>query len=561
MEELPLDQNIFPSDISDNNYNEYDLNNIQELDYDIGNPSIDQEIIKTKDKTIKHLKRKIKAYEKNNEDQNLKLSDYDHLLVEYNSLKKNYSQLEQDFELLRNENIQLKEVINSKNQSIIDFRGLFEASKSKFDLFNQTNNTLKQKISELESKLKLYPNIAKNNDELNQRMAEYESKIDEIKEEFNKREELYKVKLNNQEKLNRSTAKANEEEINDLKNEILRLKNQLDLLRKKNEEILSSKKLSEQQFNDQLINKDRENEKLIKIINNLKSNMNDNSIMSKTEVNNQKSELQKLKEEIKNLYKDLSDKEEQNISLEEALTRAINANNQSEIEIETRNNTISGLMEEKEQLIKQLNERQIDFNEYQNSSQQEIELLKQKLMSIEEERENLINENNKQNDDINQLKEELIQYEANGNIYLEERKENDNKFNNLAQAFQIKEEEYSDEIEKLKKINIKLQKELENLKGKYEKKINLLTLQNNESSLRVRKLINTCITLKDYALTIERNLNMNKNNINMNNSMFISDPRFALNYQNNNDLLSGMHNIVNQIDSKILNNDIFNQTY
>ena len=137
-------------------------------------------------------------------------------------------------------------------------------------------------------------------------------------------------------------------------------------------------------------------------------------------------------------------------------------------------------MEEKEQLIKQLNERQIDFNEYQNSSQQEIELLKQKLMSIEEERENLINENNKQNDDINQLKEELIQYEANGNIYLEERKENDNKFNNLAQAFQIKEEEYSDEIEKLKKINIKLQKELEKLKEKYEKKINLLTLQNNE---------------------------------------------------------------------------------
>ena len=54
---------------------------------------------------------------------------------------------------------------------------------------------------------------------------------------------------------------------------------------------------------------------------------------------------------------------------------------------------------------------------------------------------------------ISQLKEELYQYEVKGNIYLEEKKENDNKLNNLAKAFQIKEKEFSDEIEKLKKIN------------------------------------------------------------------------------------------------------------
>ena len=57
---------------------------------------------------------------------------------------------------------------------------------------------------------------------------------------------------------------------------------------------------------------------------------------------------------------------------------------------------------------------------------------------------------------ISQLKEELYQYEVKGNIYLEEKKENDNKLNNLAKAFQIKEKEFSDEIEKLKKINQKL---------------------------------------------------------------------------------------------------------
>ena len=54
------------------------------------------------------------------------------------------------------------------------------------------------------------------------------------------------------------------------------------------------------------------------------------------------------------------------------------------------------------------------------------------------------------------MKEELYQYEVKGNIYLEEKKESDNKLNNLAKAFQIKEKEFSDEIEKLKKINQKL---------------------------------------------------------------------------------------------------------
>ena len=95
------------------------------------------------------------------------------------------------------------------------------------------------------------------------------------------------------------------------------------------------------------------------------------------------------------------------------------------------------------------------------------------------------------------MKEEINQYETNNNIYLEEKKEND-KFNNLAQAFQIKEAESSEVINKLKKMNQKLIHENENLKSKYEKKINLLTLQNNEATLRVKKLINTCISLKEY---------------------------------------------------------------
>ena len=562
MEELPQDQNIFSSDISNNNlnYNDLDAINNPELGFDFGNDNINQDLIKSKDNTIRQLKRKIQAYEKNAQDQNLKLSDYDHLLVEYNSLNKNYSQLEQDLEMLRNENIQLKEIITSKNQTILDFKGLFEASKSKFDLFNQTNISLKEKISELEAKLKMYPNALKNNEDLNQKMMEYESKIERIKEECNKREELYKIKLINQEKLTKNAERASEEEINELKNEIMRLKNQLDLTRKKNEELLSNKKFSDEQYNNKIMNQEKENEKLNKIIINLKSNINDNKLLSKTETNKQKNEMDKLKEEMKKLNRELSEKENINSNLTDLINQANNDINQSEIEIQTRNNTINGLLEEKKQLMEQLKEKQNDFVEYQNSSQQEIEMLHQKLSAAEDERVNLINENDMQNQEINDLRDELNKYRANDNLYFEEQKQNENKFNNLAQAFHIKEQEYSDDIEKLRKINQKLQIENENLKNKYEKKVNLLTLQNNEATLRVRKLINTCISLKNYALTIERNLNMNMNN--MNNSMFLGQgSKFMGNYQKNKDLLTGMNNIINQIDSKILNDDFLNQTY
>ena len=132
--------------------------------------------------------------------------------------------------------------------------------------------------------------MVKNNENLNQKMAEYESRIQEIKDEFKKREEFYKVKLINQEKMNQNNSKANEEEINELKNEVNKLKKQLEMTKKKNEELLSNKRLSEEQFNNKLLSKEKENEQLMVTINNLQLNINDNNLLSKTEVNNQKNE-------------------------------------------------------------------------------------------------------------------------------------------------------------------------------------------------------------------------------------------------------------------------------
>lgn len=568
MEELSQGQNILSSDVKNNimNYSMFDQEIHGGLDMDIGSPN--QNLLKSKNNIIKQLKRKIEAYEKNAQAQNQKLSDYDHLFVEYNSLSKNFAQIQSDLDMIRNENMQLKDIINTKNQTIIDFQGLFEASKSKFDLFNQTNTALKARIEELEAKLKTYPDILKNKEDLNQKMNDYETKIEQMKEEYNTKEELYKVKLNNQEKITKSNLHSYEEEINDLKNEIIKLKNQLDISKKKNDELFLSKKSNEEELNNKLIKFEKENEKLTKIIANLKSNINDNELISKTENNERKNMIDKLKEEIKQITKELSEKEEQNNTLTDALNQANNAINQSETEIQTRNNTINELVEEKNQLLKQLNDNQNDFNEYKNSSQQEIEMLHQKMLALEEERENLMNDNENNINEVNQLKNEINQYVSQEKIRFEESKEADDKFSNLAKAFQIKEKEYSEEIIKLTKINQKLQNDNENLKAKYEKKINLLTLQNNEATLRVKKLINTCISLKDYAMNVERNMSNAQAGINlgqMNNSMFLPNMgglninstfqggKFTGAFQNN-------VNEGNQND-KILNDEELNQTY
>ena len=239
------EQNNIPSDTSNNDINCNSLNQINESEqmFDIEEPNINQGLIKSLENKVKELKRKIQAYEKNAEEQNMKLSDYDHLIVELDSLTNKNSQLEQDLETLKNENNQLKDIINAKNKTIIEFKELVETSKSKFDLFNQTNNSLKMKIADLESKLKSYPNVLKNNNNLEQKISEYESKMEQIRDEFNKKEELYKVKMNNQEVLNRNELRSKDEEINELKNETLKLKNQLDLVCKKNDDLLNNKKL------------------------------------------------------------------------------------------------------------------------------------------------------------------------------------------------------------------------------------------------------------------------------------------------------------------------------
>ena len=85
---------------------------------------------------------------------------------------------------------------------------------------------------------------------------------------------------------------------------------------------------------------------------------------------------------------------------------------------------------------------------------------------MEEERENLINDNENQITEVNQLKNEISQLSSQDQLRMEESQEYNNKFNNLATAYRIKEKELGNEIYSLKKINQKLMNDNENLRTK-----------------------------------------------------------------------------------------------
>ena len=86
-------------------------------------------------------------------------------------------------------------------------------------------------------------------------------------------------------------------------------------------------------------------------------------------------------------------------------------------------------------------------------------------------------------------------------------------------------------------------------------------MQNNEATLRVRKLINTCIQLKDTIMTLQRK--MGNSYMGQNNSMFL--PNTGLNINNLSHFQYSTGNFpkteINNNDDDILNNDNLDLTY
>ncbi len=533
-----------------------------------------EEMLKIKDEKIKMLNRQLKSYQKVNEDQSQQINAQDNLVIDYNSLNKNYLELEGELNCLRAENLRLKDSVAKKNIIISEYVKGFEDSSNKFQIFNDKNSNLKLKNDEYESKLKMLPSLLQKSNELNSKLSNYENKIDEMKEEHIKKEELFKFKYDNNERNQNITIKQYEYEIDELKNEIERIKTELENSKKQNEDLTEKDYDKGTDYDKKANDKLRENDRLANTILELKETINENNLNYENENKNSRQLIDKLQDDINNLNQDLKSRDDQIILLNEAVIEFDNAMKSSENELKSREIVINNLNEEKEKLQKQLNDKQMDFVQYQNSAQQIIDILHKKLLTLDKEKNNLFNDTTANETQISMLQEQINQFELSSQSNKNECDKIDKQYNDLVKAYEIKEKEFQDKVLQIKSISQKRKNEMETLRSKYEKKIQSLTLNNNELNSRINNLINSLIALKDYAISIERNLN-EASVINAMNSSMYSTMGFTTccggcnncgfssgrDNKDSEDLIQEMKDMINRIDSKILNNNVLDQTY
>ena len=519
-----------------------------------------EEKMKLQEEKVKQLQRKLKAYQKNNLEQNKKLSSQDNLVIEYNSLSKNYTELEALLNQYKLENAKLNKIIEGKNSTIEDYQEVIRLSKTKFEQYDEASTALKLKNEENETKLKVLPELLANNAELNQKINGYEARIENLKNQHEKKEELYKVKLANMEKVNKSTIHQYENDISDLKVTIEKLKVENEKLKSLLSDANDRIKDNESEYKKKLLDAQKNYEKASKALLNLQNETSEANLSIKERLSSDAKRITELEEEIKSLGQQLNEKSDQLTQLNTEISEYVNTVSECEKELKKREALINGYKDEKDLLTKKLNDKQIDFVEYQNSSQQENDILHKKLLMMDKERSQLIDNLTSTQDEIKNLQEQIAQYETHSKLHLDECKEVDRKYNDLAKTLELKEEEYNSECERYSNLLKKSQNDIDVLKAKYEKKCQMLKLENDELNVRIKNLISTLISLKDYAMSVERNIN-DRGNINMNNSMYTASP-YTYNMIGDTDnqyskqLINGMKNMIAKIDSTILYENI-----
>ena len=324
---------------------------------------------------------------------------------------------------------------------------------------------------------------------------------------------------------------------------------------------------NESEYKKKLLDAQKNYEKASKALLNLQNETSEANLSIKERLSSDAKRITELEEEIKSLGQQLNEKSDQLTQLNTEISEYVNTVSECEKELKKREALINGYKDEKDLLTKKLNDKQIDFVEYQNSSQQENDILHKKLLMMDKERSQLIDNLTSTQDEIKNLQEQISQYETHSKLHLDECKEVDRKYNDLAKTLELKEEEYNSECERYSNLLKKSQNDIDVLKAKYEKKCQMLKLENDELNVRIKNLISTLISLKDYAMSVERNIN-DRGNINMNNSMYTASP-YTYNMIGDTDnqyskqLINGMKNMIAKIDSKILyeNNKYSNSNF
>ena len=404
-----------------------------------------QELIKIQNSTINKLKSQIDIYKTQIKELNERISSCDHLIIDYNSLNNNYSKLEKELFCLKKENYQLKSMINSRNKTISEFQFLFGQTKSKFALMDNLNDSLQKKINFLESQIKSASNNINIdiNTDLNDKINDYNLKIKKIKDECNKSEKEFKIQEEPQfqgvggvsDIMEQRKNFENDNNINELQKEINELKRELNLVKKINEDLIK--------------NRNDFNEKQLDKLNDLKfqnQELKKENILLKESLNQKDNEYKKIIFDINT---------ENNIK-----------NNINEKDLKEKEDIIYNLLNEKEKLLKIINDKEAENISLENTFKKKYEILKNIVENIENEKENITNEKNNNiniyKKEISKLKKEINNCFGNDRQNIERCIEIESKCKNMMENIKNKEDSYKKEINDLKNEIKRLKLEKEN---------------------------------------------------------------------------------------------------
>lgn len=460
---------------------------------------------------IKHLEMTIDNYKKNFQILNEKISKQDNLQVEINHLNKIITDIESQQNLVKMENVKLVEVIRSKDNLISQFENLVTVSTEKFKMFDEThrnlrneNISLKNKIEEQSSKINSLIQkegfYSANLEETKSSYIKKEKEIERLENEMNKVVEKYKAKIEETETNLKNKLKIREEELKtEYIKELSKSNADIEKLIYENEKIkLETKNLNKQisnlenslqekefEYKRVIDNKDREVEKLSKTIKDLNREIRETeqAYKEKTEEIKSKAKHSAQPDEIYKAYLNSKDKlifelENEVRKLKHTLEFVTSELKEVEVVIESKENMIKKLKNENSELMKELNKKKLELQSEEDDIQIRLETAETKIKLLEREKEVLFKEKEEDHIEIFHLRSKLTNEtkclmsktdKLNMNSDTSPIGEHSKYDSNLLTV--DKEDQYLAEISRLQNMIMDRDKERDDIKIKFEKRL------------------------------------------------------------------------------------------
>ena len=455
------------------------------------------------------------------------------------------------------------------NQIIRNVKNLYKTpltakNKNNHITFNQALNTI-----EIKEKQKELQNVKELNMTLKNKNTIFEEQIKNLKlNNDNLQNELIQLKsqLEMQMKLN-NECKTKENELINLNNKYLKQMNYLEQNNKQKDNEIKILKNKIENNNDEKI-KDYQNllEKKEIEIKNIMKNIDNNNIQLKNKEKKELEKQKKLNNENKLLKEELNNK----IKINEQIQREINELKEKNKEKDNEINILKKLNknEEYEILLKQLQKENNDLKQRNNNI--EIELSKrqkdlEKQIELNKEYKSKENKLVDMNKNIEQLQKQINHPETEDNQKIEKikllEKNNKNETDNIIKKYQETLNEKDNEIKKLKQIqfnyeemnkkNASLETGINNIKESYNSLININEINNKEKENIIENDIN-----EKYKNLLKENGKLRQNFSDKENEL---QNQIKLNNElrkeneNNINIINNLKKNINELNEKIKN--------